>query len=105
MVTKVTRLMRVPKLKRSHLISVIRKHKALAFAEKEKRKKFDSRAEAGILLGYSSNSKTYLIGSFENGFLETLQTRNVTFNEKVFPGSECFHRGSFTNDDDINFER
>ena len=56
------------------------------------------------MLGYSSNSKTYLIGSFENGFLETLQTRNVTFNETVFPGSEKFHRRSFTNDEDIIFE-
>ena len=78
--------------------------KAFAFVEKEKRKKSDSRAEAGILLGYSSNSKTYLIGSFENGILETLQTRNVTFNERVFPGSESFHRRSFTNDEDIIFE-
>ena len=59
------------------------------------------------MLGYSSNSKIYLIGSFENGILETLQTRNVTnvtFNEKVFPGSESFHRRSFTNDEDIIFE-
>ena len=36
---------------------------AFAFVEKEKRKKFDSRAKDGILLGYSSNSKVYLIGS------------------------------------------
>ena len=77
--------------------------KAFAFVEKEKRKKFDSRAE-GILLGFSSNSKTYLIGSFEKGFLETLQTRNVKFIERVFPGSESFHRRSFTNDEDIIFE-
>ena len=56
------------------------------------------------MLGYNSNSKTYLIGSFENGILETLQTRNVTFNERVFPGSESFHRRSFTNDEDIIFE-
>ena len=56
------------------------------------------------MLGYSSNSKTYLIGSYENGIFETLQTRNVTFNGRVFPGSESFHRRSFTNDEDIIFE-
>ena len=64
--------------------------KAIAFVEKEKRKKFDSGAEAGILLGYSSNSKTYLIGSFENGFLATLQTRNVKFSERVFQDRKVF---------------
>ena len=56
------------------------------------------------MLGYSSISKTYLLGSFENGFLETLQTRNVTFNEPLFRGLESFHRRSFTNDEDLIFE-
>ena len=57
-----------------------------AFEENEKRKKFDGRAEKGFLLVYSSNSKIYLIGSFGKRLLETLQTRNVTFNERAFPG-------------------
>ena len=36
--------------------------------------------------------------------METLQTRNVKFNERVFPGSESFQRRRFTNDEDIIFE-
>ena len=36
--------------------------------------------------------------------METLQTRNVKFNERVFPGLESFHRPSFTNDEDNIFE-
>ena len=78
--------------------------KAFAFVEKVKRKKIDSSTEQGMLLGYCSNSKTYLIACIEKRFLEILQTRNVKFNESVFPGSESFHRRNFTNYEDISFE-
>ena len=36
--------------------------------------------------------------------METLQTRNVKFNGRVFPGSESFHKRSFTKDEVIIFE-
>ena len=68
------------------------------FRRERKLKIFDSRAEEGFILGNSGNPKTYLTGSIENGFLKPLQTRNVKFNESVFPGSECFHRRICTND-------
>ena len=71
---------------------------SICFRREKETKKFDSRAEEGMLLGYSINSKTYVIG-----VLLLLQTRNVKFNERVFPGSERFHRRSFTNDADIFF--
>ena len=65
--------------------------KVFALVEKKKLKlKFDSRAEEGVLLGYNSNSKTYLMDSFEKYFLETLQTRNVKLIESVFTRLESF---------------
>ena len=78
--------------------------KAFAFVEKQKRKRFNSRAEEGILLGYSNISKTYLIGRYENGFLEISYSRNVKFNERVFPGPEIFHGRNFEQVENIVFE-
>ena len=37
-------------------------------------------------------------------FWRHCKPENVTFNERVFQGSESFHRRSFTNDEDIIFE-
>ena len=48
--------------------------------------------------------KTYLIGSFGNGFLETSNSRNVRFNKKVFPGVAKFNGRNFERDEDIIFE-
>ena len=39
-----------------------------------------------FLLGYSNNSKSYLIGFFEGAELITKSSRNVKFNETSFPG-------------------
>jgi hypothetical protein len=55
-----------------------------AYVEKQKRKKLDSRAERGILLGYSSDSKTYLVGKVKDNKLTLIQSRNVEFNEQQF---------------------
>ena len=58
--------------------------RAYMYVEKSKRRKFDSRAREGILLGYSNNSNSYLIGFFEDGELVTKQSRNVHFCENKF---------------------
>jgi len=60
--------------------------KAFVFVEKPKRKKLDSRSFPGILLGFNSNSKTYLVGYREKCHLKTIESRNVSFVENDFPG-------------------
>ena len=63
---------------------------AFMYLEKPKRKKLESRALEGFLLGYSNNSKSYLIGFFEGAELITKSSRNVKFNETSFPGKTLF---------------
>ena len=64
---------------------------AYMFVEKVNMEKLDSRAVKGFLLGYSLNSKCYIVGTELDGNFEFLESRNVTFDEKVFP---------FKNDDE-----
>ena len=44
----------------------------------------------GFLLGYSNNSKSYLVGFVEVAELITKSGRNVKFNETSFPGKTLF---------------
>ena len=44
----------------------------------------------GFLLGYSNNSKSYLIGFFEGAELILKSSRNVKFNDTSFPGITLF---------------
>ena len=63
---------------------------AFMYLEKPKRKKLESRALEGFLLGHSNNSKSYLIGFFEGAELITKSSRNVKFNVTSFPGKTFF---------------
>ena len=63
---------------------------AFMYLEKAKRKKLESRALEGFLLGYSNNSKSYLIEIFNGAELITKSSRNVKFNETSFPGKTLF---------------
>ena len=69
----------VPKV--SHLKVFGRR--AYMYVEKSKRRKFDSRAREGILLGYSNNSNSYLIGFFEDGELVTKQWQCSFLREQI----------------------
>ena len=63
---------------------------AFMYSEKPKRKKIESRALEGFLLGYSNNSKSYLIGFFDGAELITKSSLNVKFIETSFPGKTHF---------------
>ena len=58
--------------------------------EKPKQKKLESRALEAFSLGYSNNSKSYLIGFFNSAELITTSSRNVKFTETSFPGKTHF---------------
>jgi len=78
---------------------------AYAFIEKEKRRKLDSRSQKGILLGYSTNSKTFVIGVKVNRRLKLIETRNVKFREKEFEGFQSLEGATDSDvDDDETFE-
>ena len=66
--------------------------KVYAFIEKQFRTKFDSTAREGVFLGFSDNSKTYIIGIDKgDGTLKTIKTRSAKFDEEVYfakPSSE-----------------
>ena len=53
--------------------------------EKQFRTKFDSTAREGLFLGFSDNSKTYIIGIDKgDGSLKTIKTRSAKFDEEVY---------------------
>ena len=56
--------------------------KIYAFVEKPYRKKMDKTAKIGVFLGFSRDSKTYIIGIPHMGKLKVIKTRNVKFNEE-----------------------
>ena len=62
-----------------------------AFVLNEVRKKLDSKAREAVLLGYSHNSKTYVVASTdatETRAPRIWTSRNVTFNDAEFPYRE-----------------
>ena len=63
---------------------------AFMYLEKAKRKKLESRALEGFLLGYSNNSKSYLIEISNSAELIAKSSRNVKFNKTSFPGKTLF---------------
>ena len=59
-----------------------------AFVLNEVRKKLDSKARVAILLGYSDNSKAYVVASTDGTDKKAPKvwlSRNVTFNDEEFP--------------------
>ena len=64
-----------------------------SFVLKEVRKKLDSKARNAILLGYSGNSKGYVVASTDGSETRAPKvwvSRNVNFNDDAFP----YRRGS-----------
>ena len=58
--------------------------KAFSYIEKQFRGKHDHRAQEGIFLGFSNNSKTFIIGiPVEQGNFKITKTRNAKFQEDV----------------------
>ena len=58
--------------------------KAFSYIEKQFRGKLDHRAQEGIFLGFSINSKTFIIGiPFEQEICKITNTRNAKFHEDV----------------------
>ena len=58
--------------------------KAFSYIEKQFRVKLDHRAQEGIFLGFSNNSKTFIIGiPVEQGNYKITKTRNAKFHEDV----------------------
>ena len=75
---------------------------AFMYLEKPTRNKFESRAAKGFLLGYSNNSKSYLIEFFHGAGLITKISRKIKFNESSFPRKT--HFANTASDSDIFFE-
>ena len=58
--------------------------KAFSYIEKKFRGKLDHRDQEGIFLGFSNNSKTFIIGiPVEQGNYKITKTRNAKFHEDV----------------------
>ena len=65
-----------------------------SFVLNEVRKKLDSKAREAILLGYSGNSKAYIVASTDGSETRAPKvwvSRNVNFNDDAFP----YQRGSW----------
>ena len=59
--------------------------KVETFIEKQFRTKFDSKAREGVFLGFSDNSKTFIIGIDKgDGTLRTIKTRSAKFDEEKY---------------------
>ena len=69
------------------------------YLEKPKRNKFENKALEGFSLGYSDNSKSYLITFFDRAELITRSSCNAKFNVTSFPGKT--HVANIENDSDI----
>ena len=58
--------------------------KAFSYIEKQLRGKLDHRAQEGVFLGFSNNSKTFIIGNpVEQGNYKITKTRNAKFHKDV----------------------
>ena len=72
------------------------------FIEKQFRKKLDKTAEVGVFLGFSVNSKTYIVGIPKtDGSLRIMKSRNVKFEEeKMFMKQHAIYGPSSSNNQD-----
>ena len=72
------------------------------FIEKQFRKKLDKTAEVGVFLGFSDNSKTYIVGIPKtDGSLRIMKSRNVKFEEeKMFMKQRAIYGPSSSNNQD-----
>jgi hypothetical protein len=77
---------------------------AMAYIERDKRKKFTPKTDRCIYLGISPTHShdTYKLWHIEKGIL--LYRRNVAFNEKIFPGRKLLPQEEILQDKDIGYD-